>query len=611
MSGLVLPNDWVTTAAVRIVTPNFQSLSAFRIALAGCLLGDYLLGIRPFFDDFYGEAGILPLSALLSDPGLLIAATISRLLDALGLSLVLPYLYPLALFTFGIGYRTRLSNAVVLLLNSYLYWRNVYVVSGAEDLARLLLIWCLFLPLNRYWSVDAALDPQSRERPYPVQPFVALRLQIVSLYVFSGLFKLAGARWLDGSAVAMVLTDNMFGATPVGLFLAGHFPGLLVFVTYATIAFQLALPFLVYSPWYNDLTRAIALAAMAAMHASFLFCLNIGAFPFISLATLILLVPDSWWDRLLARRRERLARVQIFFEPGCGFCERISLLLREFLLAPSAKVMPASADPEALRLLTEHNSWVVRGADGSVHLKWQALVYLMRENLLLAPLGWLTDLPSLRTAMARLYDAIGRQRRRLGALARRLLPIRTQPAIGPATEILCGTLMWLALVSNVMSLNGVLFDSKFLFFGGTSKSVSRNNAFDALQIGQSWRLFAPMPVHAQHHYRIRAELTDGSIVDLMSRMPVPIVRSNPDGYAISFVSHRWLKFFSRFDDLSPQQWSALGLYFCRKAAEWDAGLRGKVRAIEIAIFVQAVDERWSPDLAPTQQRTLPCGVADR
>jgi HTTM domain len=611
MSGLVLPKDWVTTAAARIVTPNFQSLSAFRIALAGCLLGDYLLGIRPFFDDFYGEAGILPLSALLSDPGLPIAATISRLLDALGLPLVLPYLYPLALFTFGIGYRTRLSNAVVLLLNSYLYWRNVYVVSGAEDLARLLLIWCLFLPLNRYWSVDAALDPQPRERPYPVLPFVALRLQIVSLYVFSGLFKLAGARWLDGSAVAMVLTDNMFGATPVGPFLAGHFPGLLVFVTYATIALQLALPFLVYSPWYNDLTRAIALAAMAAMHASFLFCLNIGAFPFISLATLILLVPDSWWDRLLARRRERLARIQIFFEPGCGFCERISLLLREFLLAPSAKVMPASADPEALRLLAEHNSWVVRGADGSVHLKWQALVYLMRENLLLAPLGWLTDLPSLRTAMARLYDAIGRQRRRLGALARRLLPIRTQPAIGPAAEISCGTLMWLALVSNIMSLNGVLFDSKFLFFGGTSKSVSRNNAFDALQIGQSWRLFAPMPVHAQHHYRIRAELTDGSIVDLMSRMPVPIVRSNPDGYAISFVSHRWLKFFSRFDDLSPQQWSALGRYFCGKAAKWDAGLRGKVRAIEIAIFVQAVDERWSPDLAPTQQRTLPCGVADR
>ena len=67
-----------------------------------------------------------------------------------------------------------------------------------------------------------------------------------------------------------------------------------MFVTYATIAFQLALPFLVYSPWYNDLTRAIAVRD-GRNACSFLFCLNIGAFPFISLATLILLVPDSWW----------------------------------------------------------------------------------------------------------------------------------------------------------------------------------------------------------------------------------------------------------------------------------------------------------------------------
>ena len=244
-----------------------------------------------------------------------------------------------SLFTFGIGYRTRLSNAVVLLLNSYLYWRNVYVVSGAEDLARLLLIWCLFLPLNRYWSVDAALDPQSRERPYPVLPFVALRLQIVSLYVFSGLFKLAGARWLDGSAVAMVLTDNMFGATPVGLFLAGHFPGLLVFVTYATIAFQLALPFLVYSPWYNDLTRAIALARWPQ-------CM-----PPSSSASTSAPFPSSRWQRSScwspipggSAAAPARASAGPSFEPGCGFCERISLLLREFLLAPSAKVMPASA----------------------------------------------------------------------------------------------------------------------------------------------------------------------------------------------------------------------------------------------------------------------------
>jgi len=601
-----MPRGWVTTAATRVVTPNFQSLSAFRIVFAGCLLGDYLLSIRPSLDDFYSDAGILPLSALLSDPALPVAATISRALDALGLLLFLPYLYPIALLTFAIGYRTRLSNAIVLVLNSYLYWRNVYVLSGAEDLARLLLIWCLFLPLNRYWSIDAALDPQSHERRYPALPFMALRLQIVSLYFFSGLFKLAGARWLDGSAVAMVLTDNMFGATPVGLYLAGQLPGLLVLVNYATIALQLALPFLVYSPWHNDITRGIALAAAAAMHTSFIFCLNIGAFPYVSLATLILLVPDAWWNRLLARRRERLGRMRIYFEPGCGFCERISLLLREFLLAPSAQVLPASADLEALRLLTEHNSWVVRGTDDGVRLKWRALAYLLRQNVFFAPMGWLTDLPFLRNAMAHVYDLIGRQRRRLGPLASRLLPIRTQPAIGPVAEVVCGTLMWLALICNVLSLQGSLLDIRLPFGAGSAKSVSRNDVFDALQIGQTWRLFAPTPVNAQHHYRIRAEMTDGSFVDLISRLP--LVRANPDGYTVSFANHRWLKFFSRFDDLTPEQWSAFGLYLCRKAQERIAFAQAQVHAVEITVFVQSVSDAWTADLAPTNRHVHVCSA---
>src|SRR5262249_58336021 len=119
---------------------------------------------------------------------------------------------------------------------------------------------------------------------------------------------------------------------------------------------------LIYSPWCHDLTRGFALSGFAAMHLSFIVLLNIGGFPFICLAVLILLVPDRWWDRLLEERRARLAKVAIFYEPDCGFCERVSLLLREFLLSPTATVAPASVDPEALRLLTAHNSWVVRGA---------------------------------------------------------------------------------------------------------------------------------------------------------------------------------------------------------------------------------------------------------
>ena len=148
--------------------------------------------------------------------------------------------------------RTRLANALLFVLTTYLYWRNPFVLSGAEDLAHFSLLWSLFLPMNRYWSVDSALDPQPPGRSYPAIPFIAIRLQIVSLYFFSGLFKLEGAPWRSGNAILWALSDTAYGSTPLGLFLVNHASGMLYLVNYAVILFQLAFPFLVYCPWRND-----------------------------------------------------------------------------------------------------------------------------------------------------------------------------------------------------------------------------------------------------------------------------------------------------------------------------------------------------------------------
>src|SRR6185295_471337 len=98
-------------------------------------------------------------------------------------------------------------------LHSYLYWRNPLITSGAENLSRLALLWCLFLPMARYWSVDAAMDPKPRDRHYPGLPFVAIRLQLCSVYVFAALFKLLGEPWRDGSAIALALSDTLYGNT--------------------------------------------------------------------------------------------------------------------------------------------------------------------------------------------------------------------------------------------------------------------------------------------------------------------------------------------------------------------------------------------------------------
>jgi hypothetical protein len=581
----------------RLFSTDFQSLSLFRIFFSVYLLADFFAFSWPYYKDFYTDDGVLPLSLLAANrttSGLPVVLPLLTALETVRLPAVLPILYPAALIGLAIGYRTRWCNAIAFLLNSYLFWRNPFIRSGAEGLAHLLLLWCLFLPMNRYWSVDAALDPQPRDRPYPSLPFLAIRLQVCSMYVFAALFKLSGAPWRGGYAVAWALSDSAFGGTPAGLFLVANAPLVLTAVTYGVMALQLAFPLLVFCPWRNDLTRAFALAGVALMHASFVFALNISGFPFLCLAMLMLLVPDAWIERLHERRRQRLARVSIYFEPECGFCRKVSLLLREFLLTPTASVAPASADPEALRLLRTHTSWVVRGADGRVYLKWHAVTYLLSESLVGRPLAWLMRLRPLELPLERLYDAIGRNRSRLGALSGPLLAFRTDGSPGRPVLALCGLLALLAFAGNVHNLARPVY----------ANPDHLDHLIAGLQVGQRWDLFAPVPVHSQHSYEILAHTSDGSAFDLVLSSPAaPAPERTRRG--LEFPNHRWLKYFNRFDNLNDADRMALGDYLCRRAREQDpAG--PAIRDVSLTITRTPLQTTRAAGLARTKTHTFGC-----
>ena len=540
--------------------PNFQALSLFRLCLALYLLVQFA-GLLPFYSDFYSDVGILPLSVLAGDraiAGIDSLLPLLRVAQAAGITIVLPILYPLSLLALAIDYRTRWACAFALVFNSYLFWRNPYLDSGAEILARLLLLWSLFLPLNRYWSVDAALDPAPRRRDYPALPFFALRLQISALYFFSALFKLEGAPWRNGYALSWTLQDDLFGAMPAGSFAVAHFSALLPVVNYLVIGFQLAFPYLIYSPWRNELTRGVAIAGSAAMHLSFVVFLQIGGFPYLCLIMLLLLVPDRWLDHAFAPRRARLARVAIYYEPGCGFCEKVALLLRELLLSPTIAVRPAAADAAALRLLTEHQSWVVYDEHGTPHLKWRAVAYVLRQNPLAAPIGWLTDVPAVRPAMLRCYDAIGAHRRSLGALTRFILPFHSDRLPGRAILALNGALAALALVANVISLDQWSAASPRPEMHTSSADRLRAGIDEFLavaQIRQAWALFSPVPTHWIWRFDFRGVDVRGARIDLAAALP--FVAADTAGHVV-FRRALWAKYFSRFDLLTENVWQALG-----------------------------------------------------
>jgi len=544
-------------------TPNFQALSLFRLCFAAYLLVQCAF-VLPYSGDFYGPDGLLPLAAV-KDDGELAAAVLLPLLRALetvGFSQIVLVLYPASLIALALGYRTRWACGLVLLCNGYLFWRNPYVISGAEVLARLLLLWCLFLPINRYWSIDAALDREARRRAWPALPFFAMRLQLSSLYFFSGLFKLEGAPWRDGTALSSVLQDTLFGAMPAGLYFVAELPALLVAVNYLVIAFQLSFPYLIYSPWRNELTRAVALTGSAAMHLSFLLFLSIGGFPYLCLIMLILLVPDRWIEIALRRRRERLGRMILYYESGCGFCEKVCLLFREFLLAPNVAVLPASSDSTAQSLLIEHNSWVVRAPDGATRLKWRGVAYVLRQSALTAPLGWISDWGGLRVTAARSYDLIGRNRRALGTVTRWLLPFRSDQPPGPIVVALNGMLMALALASNLLSLGRPFTDQmpEEIYAPPAGLAARADEIVSLAQVRQSWALFAPGPTHWNWSFRFDARHKDGTTNDVTAAMPFV---SSYAGGRVVFAHSFWQKYFSRVEILSQADLAALGRYLCR------------------------------------------------
>ncbi|HEY3919285.1 MAG TPA: HTTM domain-containing protein [Stellaceae bacterium] len=584
------------------LAPNLEALSFFRICFGAYLLLQYV-SFWPDYGAFYTDNGILPLATLAADHGIAGIGLMAPILNGaarIGLPATLPLLYPASLVAFILGYRTRWACALAFVFNVYLFWRNPYVTSGAEVLARLLLLWCLFLPLNRYWSIDAALDPQDRRRPYPRWPFVALRLQIASLYFFSALFKLEGEPWRHGAGVAWALQDSLFGGSAPGLWLVQHAPAVVLVANYAVIAFQLSFPYLIYSPWRNDATRAVAIAGAATLHLSFIVLLNIGSFPYLCLTMLLLLVPDRWIDAALARRRAKLARIAIYYEPGCGFCRKVARLLREFVLAPETRVCDAAEDAEALRLLRAHNSWVVADPEGQVHLKWRAVAYVLRQNPVTRPLGAISDLRPLRGVFEKLYDAIGRRRRGLGKLTGVVLAEHRESAPPRLALGINAALATLALLCNLISLVPSSAAQQPNREINRTNDVSVHSALDdlfaVLQIRQYWALFAPVPTHWHWQFDFAGSDAQGATVALGGS--VGLLAS--DDAATRLRHGYWLKYLSHVSEFSAADWDALDRYLCRAAP---------IERVAIGVAARAVDATPTDKPAFEQHREIACSAA--
>lgn len=217
--------------------------------------------------------------------------------DIVGLSL--RWMLLVGFVALALGIQTPIVALSIFLGSAGMIWWNSTPFSGAQQLLHNITFPLVFVDSGSVWSVDALRRTRhDREIPVHAEPIWPLRLwqyQLAMVYLSAALWKMANPDWRAGFALHYVLNNPVYqripGVVPHALF----WPT--VFLTYLTLAWELAFPVLV---WFRR-TRPAMLLIGLALHLGMWVTMEVGAFmPTVLIAYVAFL--DPWRTEPRVRR---------------------------------------------------------------------------------------------------------------------------------------------------------------------------------------------------------------------------------------------------------------------------------------------------------------------
>lgn len=184
-------------------------LAAFRILFAVYLLG-YFGIYAPHVEIMYSSLGVYtPYAVPDYAPPPVAAWMIYALLF-------------MVIVAFGLGYRTRWTAPLVLLLYLYHYFLGIAEKHSSFDRLNIVfLIVLCFAESGRVWSLDARRAPAASAQ-VSIWPSRVILLQLVFLYTGSGLWKVINPAWENPEAMKNPF-HSMWG-TPLGFWTVATLP---------------------------------------------------------------------------------------------------------------------------------------------------------------------------------------------------------------------------------------------------------------------------------------------------------------------------------------------------------------------------------------------------
>lgn len=185
-----------------------------------------------------------------------------------------------------LGICPRLAAACTWLATASYSWRNTGILHAGDALIRIGSFFLMFARSDRACALSAWLARRWRpagaapngdtpDDRVPAWPQRVLQLQLCLLYLVTGIWKLTGQTWRDGSAVGIVLQLGEFQRFPIPDFLMT--PAMSQALTWGALLFELGFPVLVWVPRL----RVPTLLTGVAFHAGLDWVLNVQLFQWV------------------------------------------------------------------------------------------------------------------------------------------------------------------------------------------------------------------------------------------------------------------------------------------------------------------------------------------
>lgn len=211
----------------------------------------------------------------------------------------------------AIGVAPRLTTVAMWWVTWSLHGRNLFVLTGGNNLVQILLVYAMFadlggakaVPRPRAWTPYLGLLHNAA--------YVAIVVQVCLVYFTAGIWKVHGERWFFGTALYYALRAPEFVLPGISepLYRSAT---LVVLFSYATWIFQIGFPFAI---GMRREIRVFTLAIALAFHVSIAVVMGLPVFGVLMIAADLALLGDGdyvWlaglWQRAkVAWRRERSA----------------------------------------------------------------------------------------------------------------------------------------------------------------------------------------------------------------------------------------------------------------------------------------------------------------